>query len=91
MVKEVMEKEPQCLICMDDGKCRNSESHKDYEKNKQWEDGLGYFDCINYQEKKDGTEGQFMRNYLKNLQVKWKKEKEEPYESDFVRWSKNHS
>ena len=54
MEKEVMNinKEPLCSICNDDGMCRNSESHKDYEKNEQWDDPFGYMDCINYQRRR---------------------------------------
>ena len=67
MVKEVNNtKEPLCSICMDDGMCRNSESHKDYEKNEQWDDPFGYMDCINYQEKKTNTQGQWIKGISRN-------------------------
>ena len=80
-----------CDICKDDGKCLNSESHKDYEKNKQWDDPFGYMDCINYSERKSNTQGQWIKGYIKKLQEKKKYEEENPYESDFVKWSKEYS
>ena len=91
MEKEVMNinKEPLCSICMDDGMCRNSESHKDYEKNEQWDDPFGYMDCINYQEKKTNTQGQWIKGYIKKLQEKKKYEEENPYQSDFSKWNQS--
>ena len=90
MVKEVNNtKEPLCSICMDDGMCRNSESHKDYEKNEQWDDSFGYMDCINYQEKKTNTQGQWIKGYIKKLQEKKKYEEENPYQSDFSKWNQS--
>ena len=80
-----------CSICKDDYKCLNSESHKDYEKNKQWDDSFGYMDCINYSERKSNTQGQWIKGYIKKLQKKKKYEKEHPYESGFVKWSKEYS
>ena len=67
-----------CDICKDDGKCLNSESHKDYEKNEQWDDPFGYMDCINYSERKSNTQGQWIKGYIKKLQEKKK------YEKDFL-------
>jgi len=93
MVKEVMnkKKEPLCSICNDDGKCLNSESNKDYEKNNEDFFGTDYWDCTDYLEKKNNTQGQTMKNYIKNLQERKKYEEEHPYESDFVKWSKSAS
>ena len=92
MVKEVMnkKKEPECSVCMDDGKCLNSPSHKDYKKNNAEpfsSTETDYWDCVNYHEKKTDTVGHTMKNWVKNLQVKWKEK--ETYESDFVKWSKS--
>ena len=91
MEKEVMNinKEPLCSICNDDGMCRNSESHQDYEKNEQWDDPFGYMDCINYQEKKTNTQGQWIKGYIKKLQEKKKYEEENPYQSDFSKWNQS--
>mgnify|MGYP001335470368 FL=1 len=79
-----------CTICYDDGKCLNNESHKDYEKNNEDFFGTDYWDCVDYHEKKTNTRGETMKNWIRNLQAKWKEEKENPKESDFVKWSKNH-
>ena len=73
-----------CDVCLDDGGCLNNEKHKDYDKNNEDFFGTDYIDCINYLEKKNNTEGQFMRGYLKGLQ----KENTVKYESDFCKWSK---
>ena len=74
-----------CDICKNDGKCLNNETHKDYEKNNEDFFGTDLWDCTDYLEKKNNTVGSTMKNYIKNLQ------KEEPYESDFSKWSKVHN
>ena len=75
MVKEVNNtKEPLCSICMDDGMCRNSESHKDYEKNNQDFFGTDYLDCVDYLEAKNNKRGEFIKGYIKKLQEEKNKE-----------------
>ena len=46
----------------------------DYEKNAELNGmtSLGYMDCINYQEKKTNTQGQWIKGYIKKLQEKKK-------------------
>jgi hypothetical protein len=78
-----------CNICKDDGGCLNNETHKDYEKNNKDFFGTDYWDCSDYLEKKNNTQGQTMKNYIKNLQEEEKNK--EPYVSDFVKWSKEYS
>ena len=78
-----------CEICNDDGGCLNNINHKDYEKNEQWDDPFGYMDCINYQEKKTNTQGQWIKGYIKKLQEKKKYEEENPYQSDFSKWNQS--
>ena len=75
-----------CDICKNDGKCKNNETHKDYEKNNEdvWL-GTDYWDCVDYLERKNNTVGKTMKNYIRNLQ------KEEHYESDFSKWSKKYN
>lgn len=76
-------KEPKhiiCTICNDDGRCLNNEKNPNYDDDFF---GSDYWDCVNYLEKKNNTVGETMKNYVKNLQ------KEEPYESNFSKWSKN--
>ena len=80
-----------CEICKDDGRCLNNETHKDYEKNNEDFFGTDYLDCVDYLEKKNNTQGEFIKGYVKKLQEKMKYEKEHPYESDFVKWSKEYS
>ena len=77
-----------CSVCHDDGKCLNNETHVDYEKNNEDFFGTDYIDCINYLEKKNNTQGQFMKGYIKNLQEE--EQNKEPYESGFVKWSKEY-
>ena len=86
-----MNQKYKCSICKDDGKCLNSESHKDYEKNNEDFFGTDYLDCVDYLETKNNTRGEFIKGYVKKLQEKMKYEKEHPYESDFVKWSKEYS
>lgn len=57
-----------CDICLDDGRCLNNETHEDYDKNNEDFFGTDYLDCVDYLEKKNDTEGQFMKGYLKKLQ-----------------------
>ena len=57
-----------CEVCLDDGKCLNNETHVDYDKNNEDFFGTDYLDCVDYLEKKNNTEGQFMKRYLKKLQ-----------------------
>ena len=78
-----------CSICKDDGGCKNNEFHKDYEKNNEdvWGVGTDYYDCIDYTERRDGTTGQFMMNWMKNLQKNKDKNK---CEGGFKEWSKKH-
>ena len=78
-----------CDVCKDDGGCLNNETHKDYEKNNKDFWGTDYIDCINYLEKKNNTQGQWIKGYIKNLQEEEKNK--EPYESGFVKWSKQYS
>ena len=57
-----------CEICNDDGKCLDNINYKDYEKNNEDFFGTDLYDCIDYQEKKNGTKGHFVMNWLKNIQ-----------------------
>ena len=78
-----------CEICKDDDRCLNNETHKDYEKNNEdffWTD---YLDCVDYLEIKNNTRGEFIKGYVKKLQEE--KKNKEPYESGFVKWSKQYS
>ena len=56
-----------CDICNDDGKCLNNEKNPKYE-NDMFGNG-DIYDCVNYLEKKNNTQGEFMRGYIKNLVV----------------------
>ena len=78
-----------CKVCNDDGKCLDNVNHPDYKENNQDFFGTDYLDCVNYLEKKNSTQGEFIKGYIKNLQEEEKTK--EPYESDFVKWSKRHS
>ena len=78
-----------CEICKDDGKCLNNETHKDYEKNNQNFFGTDYLDCVDYLETKNNTRGEFIKGYVKKLHEEEKNK--EPYESGFVKWSKQYS
>jgi len=71
-----------CEICNDDGYCKNNEKNPNYDGGFF---GSDYWDCVDYLEKKNNTVGETMKNYVKNLQ------KEEPYESDFSKWSKKQT
>ena len=42
------EKEYECSICKDDGKCINSPSHTEYEKYYDVDDWLDYLSCWGY-------------------------------------------
>ena len=76
-----------CNICKDDGKCLNNENHPDYE-NDIFGNG-DIYDCVDYQEKKNGTEGQFIMNWLKKIQKRKKYEEQHPYQSDFSKWNQS--
>ena len=45
-------KKVECSVCNDDGLCKNSPSHKDYEKNNEdvWL-GTDIYDCMDYNDK----------------------------------------
>ena len=75
-----------CDICLDDGGCLNNEKHKDYEKNNEDFFGTDYLDCVNYLEKKNNTEGQFMKGYITKLQ---KEKSKDEAEGGFKKWSKS--
>ncbi|MDA9935035.1 hypothetical protein N9C41_00460 [Candidatus Marinimicrobia bacterium] len=79
-----------CSVCNDDGLCKNSPSHKDYEKNNEdcWL-GTDLYDCMDYNDKyiEKRPTGSWMVDWMKRL----KEEPKEPYESDFVKWSKTNS
>ena len=72
-----------CDVCMDDGKCLNNETHKDYEKNNEDFFGTDYLDCVDYLETKNNTRGEFIKGYVKKLQEE--EQNKEPYVSDFVK------
>ena len=78
-----------CDVCKDDGKCLNNETHKDYEKNNEDFFGTDYLDCVDYLETKNNTRGEFIKGYVKKLQEE--EQNKEPYESGFVKWSKQYS
>ena len=69
---------------MDDGLCLNDE------KNPNYEDGLfgsDIYDCADYLNIKEGKpKGSWMMDWGKRLK---EREPKEPYESDFVKWSKS--
>ena len=65
-----------CKICNDDGRCRNNINHPNYNPELN-----GIYDCVDY------TEPDWILNWMKRLQKKWN----EPYVSDFVKWSKSNS
>ena len=72
-----------CDICNDDGKCLNNEKNPKYE-NDMFGNG-DIYDCVNYLEKKNNTQGKFIRGYIKNIQEK----KTEP-KKGFNEWSLKH-
>ena len=77
-----------CSICKDDGKCLNSPSNKDYEKNNEdvWL-GTDLYDCSDYLNVKEGKPiGSWMMEWGKRLRLK---ETKQHYKSDFVRWSES--
>ena len=76
-----------CEICKDDGQCLNNEKHPDYEKNNEdiWA-GTDYWDCTDYIERRDGTQGQTIMNWVKRLQEKSKEPKEL---SSFATWNRS--
>jgi len=65
-----------CEICLDDGKCKNNINNPNY--NPEIND---IYDCADY------TEPDWILNWMKRLHKKWN----EPYVSDFVKWSKSNS
>ena len=73
-----------CEICNDDGKCLNNEKNPNYDDDFF---GSDIYDCVDYLEKKNNTQGQFMRGYIKNLQ---KKETEHKPKGGFNEWSSKH-
>tara|TARA_Y100000592_G_C5300554_1_gene235287 strand:- start:149 stop:427 length:279 start_codon:yes stop_codon:yes gene_type:complete len=81
-----------CSVCNDDGLCKNSPSHKDYEKNNEdvWL-GTDIYDCCDYNDKyiEKRPMGTWMVEWMKK--IKDNEKNKEPYESDFVKWSKLHS
>ena len=82
-------KKVECSVCKDDGLCKNSPSHKDYEKNNEdvWL-GTDIYDCQEYLEVKEGKpKGQWMVDWMKRSNLR--KKNKEPYKSDFVKWSES--
>lgn len=67
-------KEVICVICNDDGKCRNNKNSPNYD-----EFYSDIYDCCFYVDK------DWMVKYAKRLQKKNKS----PYISDFCKWSEN--
>ena len=84
---KMIDGEQSVLIGIGDGKCLNNEKNPNYDKNNEDFFGTDYLDCVDYLETKNNTRGEFIKGYVKKLQVKWKKEKEHPYQSDFSKWN----
>ena len=75
-----------CDICNDDGLCKNNPKNPEYDDG--WF-GSDLYDCVEYLEVKEGKpKGQWIVDWARNLK---EKEDKEPYESDFVKWSKSVS
>ena len=70
----------ECDICKDDGLCLNNEKNPNYDGDLY---GSDIYDCCDYLNAKEGKpKGSWMIDWMKRLK------KEKPYESDFVKWSK---
>ena len=63
----------ECELCKDDGMCKNNINSPLY--NEKYSDN---YDCCDYVDK------DWMKNWMVNLM----KKEQEPYESNFVKWSK---
>ena len=74
MAKEIEELEV-CNICGERG---IDEEHDLYDCTENWEEQNGI------------PRGTWLKDWVRNLQKKWKEEKENPKESDFVKWSKQY-
>ena len=80
-----------CSICNDDGKCLNNINHKDYEKNNaddSFYGGTDLYDCADYSDVLEGRpKGMWMVDWY--MKIKKNEAEQPPYESSFVKWSKN--
>ena len=64
-----------CEICQDNGRCKNLNGEGDL------------YDCCDYIEMKENkSPNTWMKNWMYNLI----KKEQEPYESNFVKWSKKY-
>ena len=72
----------ECDICKDDGLCENNPTSPDYDDDFF---GSDIYDCVEYLEAKEGKpKGSWMIEWGRNL-----KKNEQPYESDFVKWTRS--
>ena len=80
-----------CEVCNDDGGCLNNINHKDYEKNNaddSFYGGTDLYDCADYSDVLEGRpKGMWMAEWY--MKIKKNEAEQPPYESSFVKWSKN--